>query len=114
MICQAVCITHNLCHSDILPVCSPYYDIVYEMRVSGTGMHQGCFVSIRWTEECVVDWRIMFSTLPSKQEIFAVALSNTIWFYKSFPGLVVSTNSGVKVAKKDKLVCKGCCRNNVV
>ena len=57
---------------------------------------------------------VMFSTLPEKQETIAVALSNPFWTYNSFPGLVVCTHSGIKVAKKDKLVCAGCCRNNIV
>ena len=46
MICPAVCTTHSLCHFNILPVCSPHYDIVYEMPVFGTGMHPGCYKDI--------------------------------------------------------------------
>ena len=34
VICPAVCTTHDLCHFNILYICSPHYDIVYEIPVS--------------------------------------------------------------------------------
>ena len=44
MICQAVCTTHtcSLCHSDILPVCSPHYDTVYECQC----LERGCIQNV--------------------------------------------------------------------
>ena len=61
---DSVCTTHSLCHSNILSICSPHNDIVYEMPVFRSGMHPGCLVSVWWFKDRVGDQQIMFSTFP--------------------------------------------------
>ena len=36
----------TFCNFNILSICSPHNDIVYEMAVFRSGMHSGCFVSV--------------------------------------------------------------------
>ena len=93
VICPAVCTTHNLCHSDILPVLPSYYDIINEMLVFGA---TSCW---SWqTEDCVSDQQFMLYT-PSKGGAITVALSYSFSPNHSFPGLVACAHSSIEKKK---------------
>ena len=46
VICQIVCSTHGLCHSDLLSVILPHNGINNEMPVFGAWMHLACRIAV--------------------------------------------------------------------
>ena len=87
VICPAVCITHSLCHSDILSVLPSYYDIINEMPVFGARMHPWRLIASWQIENCVSDQQFMLCTLLQKEEAIAVALFYSFSPNHFFPGL---------------------------
>ena len=104
MVCPALRSTHSSCNTDVTLIPLPDYNIVNEVPVLATWMHPCSFLVVGESEDCIGNEKFVGSTSLEEKQTIVITRPHALSAKDAGPGIMIQANSGVEVAKDDKLV----------
>ena len=100
MVCPSFCSPHSSGDEDITNVAPADNDIIYQVPLFRSGVHPRILVLICHSEYRVCDDQVTLCALAQQQEAISIHFASAMFAKYSFPLIVITANSGVKIDKK--------------